>query len=129
MPAVFVALRALSGRRGTSISRRGATAPNTSSSDKIESAMFVAADNLALPVAPLIVLSLVFGASLLMFAVLARRWTSHRLWVELQDWSRESGYHLARTENAQVPPPLSQLTKLNPRVRWMLSNEDTSILQ
>src|SRR4051812_13362757 len=91
--------------------------------------MFVVAQNLTLPVAPLVVLSLVFGASLLMFAVLARRWTSHRLCVELQDWSRESGYHLARTENAQVPPPLSQLTKLSPRVRWMLSNEDTSILQ
>jgi hypothetical protein len=78
--------------------------------------------------APLLVLVAVLAASVLVFVALTRRWTSHRLWVELQDWARNNGFALARRERARLPPPLASLTKLHPVPRWMLTGKKDTLV-
>jgi len=80
-------------------------------------------------VTPLLVLGVVLGASVMVYVALTRRWASHRLWVELQDWAREHEYQLCRLENAKLPEPLSGLGKLHPSPRWMLTSKTTTLVQ
>src|SRR4051812_813173 len=86
------------------------------------------ADRVHLPLAPLIVLPVVFGASVALFLALTKRWTSHRLLIELGEWANRNQFSFRAGRHAFVPHPLSNLKKIEPRVRWMLSNDTTTLI-
>jgi hypothetical protein len=78
----------------------------------------------------LVVLALTGGASVAMFSLLVRRWTSRRQWVSLSDWARRRRLKLAKADALHaLPAPLSALASLNPRVRLQLGDLKTSVVQ
>src|SRR5436305_8545611 len=50
----------------------------------------------------------VFGVSVTVFVWQVRRWTTHRGWRELLDWSRERGFNLSRPESP-APEPFDRI--------------------
>jgi hypothetical protein len=82
----------------------------------------------AMPWTPLVVLAVIFAASTVVFVALTRRWTSHRLWVALQDWARQHDFELHGLPDAQVPPPVSELTQFRPLARRVATKDDKTWL-
>ncbi len=76
-------------------------------------------------------LFLIAGASVAIFSMLVRRWTTRRQWVSLVDWAKERKLKLARREALVHPPePLRQLSgDLDTQVRIRLDCGPVSILQ
>jgi hypothetical protein len=80
-------------------------------------------------------LLVIFGASLAMFSLLVRRWTTHRRWVSLSEWAGERGMRIAKRALTDLPPPIDQLKQFgeNPRVRLRVDggrrHEGTVVLQ
>jgi hypothetical protein len=56
----------------------------------------------------LLILILITCASAAVFAWQVRRWTTHRGWRELLDWSRERGFSLSRPESP-APEPFDRI--------------------
>ena len=83
------------------------------------------------PFSPLVLLTLlvVAAASSVTFWLLVRRWTSHRRWVALSDWARESGFRFRRQAEGHAPPPFSALTQVRPLVRMQLARGPTTLVQ
>lgn len=76
-----------------------------------------------------VVLVLVFllAASVTVFMLLVRRWTTHRRWVELSEWAQERRFKLRRPGEAPLPEPLSLLDA--PRMGASLSDGDSTLLE
>src|SRR5205807_7563347 len=68
----------------------------------------------------------VFGVSVTVFVWQVRRWTTHRGWRELLDWSRERGFTLSRP---QIPPrePFDRIA--GARVITLLERGNTRAMQ
>src|SRR5687768_179911 len=83
------------------------------------------------PFSPLILLTLivVVAASSVTFWLLVRRATSHRQWVALSDWARDTGFKFAKAAPTEVPPPLDVLRNVSPTVRLSLSKGPTTLVQ
>jgi hypothetical protein len=81
-----------------------------------------------MPWTPLLSLIIVFAASLMVFVALTRRWTSHRSFVILQDWARETGYRFVRARDAQMPAALLDKTQ-GGQIRSLLVGKTTSLVQ
>jgi hypothetical protein len=84
---------------------------------------------MVLPISPLIVLGIIFLASLAVFIVLTRRWTSRRMYVAFLDFAEQRRFHLRAGRRAFVPPPLTELKNPAPQVCWLLENDTTSIVR
>jgi hypothetical protein len=76
----------------------------------------------------LLTLFLLLGGSSVTFWLLVRRWTSHRQWVALSEWARETGYRFRKTGNS-LPPPFDTLAGERPRATLYLSRGPSSLLQ
>jgi hypothetical protein len=81
----------------------------------------------------LLVLVLVLGVSVLMFWILVRRATSHRMWVGLAEWGREAGFALGCHGDGTLPRPFNALPPgpevSRPAVRLCLSNRRMKLVQ
>ena len=80
----------------------------------------------------LLTLVAIFGASLAVFLMEVRRWTTRRQWLSLAEWARERRMRLAPArEGEPVPPPLEQISHLSPQVRLRVRDRDgrTNIVQ
>jgi len=77
----------------------------------------------------LLTLLVVAGASAATFWVLVRRATSHRQWVALSEWSRETGFRVSRGPSGEPPPPFSQLPNVHPVTRMQLSKGPITLVQ
>jgi hypothetical protein len=78
----------------------------------------------------------VLGASVTMYWLLVRRWTSRRQWVSLAEWAREAGFHFGRERRdaeagagPALPPPLDALGSNRIVLRMQLTGERSVILQ
>jgi hypothetical protein len=89
---------------------------------------------------PLIVACLfaVLGASVTMYWLLVRRWTSRRQWVSQAEWARQSGFRIGREIRDGsscggigpiLPPPLDVLGADRLLVRMQLTGPRSIILQ
>lgn len=87
---------------------------------------------------PLIVacLFIVLGASVTMYWLLVRRWTSRRQWVSQAEWARQAGFRIGRERRdgesgslPLLPPPLDALGADRLLVRMQLTGERSIILQ
>lgn len=74
----------------------------------------------------LLILILITCASAAVFAWQVRRWTTHRGWRELLDWSRERGFTLSRPESP-APEPFDRLA--GARVVTRLESAKTRAVQ
>jgi hypothetical protein len=74
----------------------------------------------------LLLLILITCASAAVFAWQVRRWTTHRGWRELLDWSRERGFSLSRPESP-APEPFDRIA--GARVTTKLESDKTRALQ
>ena len=63
------------------------------------------------------------------FWLLVRRATSHRQWVALSDWARETGFRFARKAPGEIPAPLNALRNVAPVVRLSLFKGPISFVQ
>jgi hypothetical protein len=80
---------------------------------------------------PVVLLSLlaVVAASSVTFWLLVRRATSHRQWVALSDWAKDSGFHFNRAGPDAAPAPFNALRDAAPTVRLSLSRGTTTLAQ
>ncbi len=69
------------------------------------------------------------GASVTMYVVLVRRWTSRRLWVALGDWARENGFRRSTGGKEGLPAALLPLLKFDEQIRFRYFDEQTTFLQ
>ncbi|CAN5578555.1 hypothetical protein BH20VER1_BH20VER1_31710 [soil metagenome] len=74
----------------------------------------------------LLTLLLVLGVSVAVFVWQVRRWTTHRGWRALLDWSRERGFRLSRPD-APAGEPFERLTPT--RVTTRLESGKTQAFQ
>jgi len=74
-------------------------------------------------------LVLIVAASVCMYLMLVRRWTSRRQWVGLARWARESGFHLRRARRDVLPAPLAQLVHSDEQVLFHLADPRTTLVQ
>jgi hypothetical protein len=67
-------------------------------------------------------LLVIFGASLAIFLLHVRSWTTRRRWVSLSEWASERGMKVARRALTDIPAPIDQLRQFNehPRARMRL---------
>src|SRR6476659_1708768 len=81
---------------------------------------------------PVIFVTLVvmFAASVAIYALLVRRWTTHRNWVSLTDWACERRMKLAK-DLSQLPPPIDRIADRRPVVRLRVDDPQsgTAIVQ
>jgi hypothetical protein len=61
-------------------------------------------------------LFVIFAASVGVYALLVRRWTTRRNWVSLTEWADERRMKLAK-DLTQLPPPIDRLADRSARVR------------
>src|SRR5687768_5875701 len=59
---------------------------------------------------------------LAMFALLVRRWTSRRQWLSLADWARERRLKLQARDLSTLPPPLTELQRIDARLRLQVTD-------
>jgi hypothetical protein len=87
---------------------------------------------------PLIVACLfaILGASVTMYWLLVRRWTSRRQWVSLAEWARQAGFRIGRERRDDepgggpvLPPPLDALGTARVSLRMQLTGARSTILQ
>ena len=79
----------------------------------------------------------VLGASVMMYWLLVRRWTSRRQWVSLAEWARQAGFRVGReqrgaangTGGPMLPPPVDVLGGARVTVRMQLTAERSTIVQ
>src|SRR5688572_24708137 len=76
----------------------------------------------------LLAIALAFGASVVVFWALIKRWTSGRQWVALSDWAREHGFALHRAERVRLPSSL-RATQVPAQPVLALSDARTTIIQ
>jgi hypothetical protein len=91
------------------------------------------------PMSPLILACLfgVLGASVTMYWLLVRRWTSRRQWVSLGEWARQAGFGIGREMRESetsiggpiLPPPLDVLGTERLSLRMQLTGQRSTILQ
>src|SRR5687767_1502440 len=83
------------------------------------------------PFSPLVLITLivVVAASSVTFWLLVRRATSHRQWVALSDWARDTRFRFSRAAPTEMPPPLDVLRNVSPTVRLSLSKGPTTLVQ
>lgn len=75
----------------------------------------------------LTLMMLLLCASMAMFTILERRWTSLRKWVALREWARQRGMRVNRT--GDTPAALSMLLPAQPWVRLRIASEQATFLQ
>ena len=73
--------------------------------------------------------TVIFGASLTMFLLLVRRWTTQRQWVSLAEWARQRKFKFWRTDSSELPPLLSPLTAAGVSTRLHLRSTSITVLQ
>lgn len=80
---------------------------------------------------PAILLSLlaILAASSVTLWLLVRRATSHRQWVALSEWARESGFRFSRSAPTDPPEPFVSGLKGMARVRLRLDGRATTLAQ
>src|SRR6185503_5323259 len=71
----------------------------------------------------------IFAASLMMFLLLVRRWTTRRQWTSLAEWARQRQFRMRPRKGDELPPVLEPLQKLNARLRLSLLNEEATLIQ
>jgi hypothetical protein len=76
----------------------------------------------------LLTMLLVLGVSVAVFVWQVRRWTTHRGWRELLDWSRERGFKLSRP-NQPTGEPLDRMAAGAARVTTCLQKGAMQALQ
>ena len=76
----------------------------------------------------LLTLLLVLAVSVVVFVWQVRRWTTHRGWRALLDWSRERGFRLSRPETS-APEPLDRIAGGSAKVTTCLQKQATRALQ
>src|SRR3954471_2583229 len=81
------------------------------------------------PAGALVVLLVVLAASSLTLWVLIRRATSHRRWVALSEWARDSGFRYRPEALAKPPPPLDAMRGVRARVRICLSDGRSTLVE
>lgn len=69
------------------------------------------------------------GASLAMFFLLVRRWTTQRQWVSLAEWARQREFEFRSTLPADLPAALLPLRSANVQVRLHLCSETATVAQ
>lgn len=77
----------------------------------------------------LLTMLVVAAASSVTFWMLVRRWTSHRRWVALSEWTRETGFKFVRQPEGEPPAPFSALPNVRPVVRMHLARAPTTFVQ
>ena len=75
------------------------------------------------------VLALILAGSSITFWFLVRRATSHRRWVSLAEWARETGFTLRACDPDRLPPPLDALAAQQPRIVVCATNKTSMIIQ
>jgi hypothetical protein len=75
----------------------------------------------------LMALVVVFGASVAMYALLVRRWTTRRNWVSLTEWAWERRMKLAK-DLSQLPPPIDRLAERGAIVRLRVDDPRTATM-
>jgi hypothetical protein len=75
----------------------------------------------------LVVLLLTFGASVAVYVVLTRRWTSHRFRFALDEFAREHDLRLVSIEQLRMPAALQSIPEVQPR--WLLESKTSAIVQ
>jgi len=83
---------------------------------------------IAPPIPVLVALLVALIASAAVFVTLTRRWTAHRLRIELIDWAHDNGFRFD-SRSVSMPPPLVELTNPHLRVGWILRGQATTLLQ
>lgn len=71
-------------------------------------------------------LLVIFVASMGVYALLVRRWTTRRNWVSLTDWASERRMKLAK-DLTQLPPPIDQLADRGAQVRLRVDDPPRGI--
>ena len=75
----------------------------------------------------LFTLLLVLGVSVVIFVWQVRRWTTHRGWRALLDWSRERGFRLSRPADKVAGEPFDRLREA--KVTTLLESGPTAVMQ
>jgi hypothetical protein len=69
------------------------------------------------------------AASLLMFLLLVRRWTTQRQWVSLAEWARDRRFTFQSTDLTGLPKALEPLRQVNVRFRLHLCSDRVTVAQ
>jgi hypothetical protein len=69
----------------------------------------------------------IFGASVGVYALLVRRWTTRRNWVSLTEWASERRMTLAR-DLSPLPPPIDRLADRGAIVRLRVDDPGRAIM-
>jgi hypothetical protein len=77
----------------------------------------------------LLALFLMLGGSAAMFAILVRRWESHRPRFALEDWGAEHGFKLQPLPIAHPPAPLAALRVQQFEVRQCLTGDGKTLIE
>src|SRR2546426_9245618 len=75
----------------------------------------------------LLTLALILAVSVAVFVWQVRRWTTHRGWRELLDWSRERGFALSRPPEKVAPELFDRI--VGARVKTLLESAKTRAMQ
>src|SRR4051812_31916265 len=76
-----------------------------------------------------LILVLMLGASLAMFLLLVRRWTTQRQWVSLGEWARQREFKF-QPANAPLPAAIHAIpVTQHPQARLHLCDASATILQ
>jgi hypothetical protein len=75
----------------------------------------------------LLTLLLVLGVSVVVFVWQVRRWTTHRGWRALLDWSRERGFRLSRPTDKPAAEPFDRLR--DAKITTLLESGPTAAMQ
>src|SRR5437870_127183 len=74
-------------------------------------------------------LGVILVASLMMFLLLVRRWTTQRQWVSLAEWAKERRFQFRSTDPNELPAVLQPLRVSNVQIRLHLCSEGTTLAQ
>jgi hypothetical protein len=71
----------------------------------------------------------ILGASLTMFYLLVRRWTTQRQWVSLAEWARQRQFRFKSTAASELPTALESLREHDVKIRLHVGNDDVFAMQ
>jgi len=74
-------------------------------------------------------LAVILAASLAMFLLLVRRWTTQRQWVSLSEWAKEHAFKFRSTDPNELPAVLQPLRVSNVQIRLHLCSEGITVAQ
>jgi hypothetical protein len=77
----------------------------------------------------LLALLVILIASLTMFLLLVRRWTTQRQWVSLAEWARQREFRHRPAELSELPAALQPLRSADVQIRLRLCGEGVTVIQ